>query len=293
MIRKFECWTCNQIFQADDRDWVECPHCHSDNVEYASYHLPRWVKWIPLLLLTLGSVGYGIYCAIANYEPKLEMREYGNEAGEVLAQKADSAYLEAGGTIEPSLSIATIEYNEDGDTYKCRFQVDYPPSQPWKIVIVSRVDKSKVIAESEDGIFDNLPYAEYKNYPELNGFYIVRLLDKLTNEPLIDDKEFPNFEKQIKIKTPWTTSILESKLNGAENLTDNDYLAEKHKVIVTNKPANDTSPTSTLREVQDLLRMCNITAKVLSVEYDDMKKISVAKLKINYPTGWMQDEEDE
>lgn len=292
MKRKFECWNCKKSFEADDKEWVECPHCHSDNVEYATFKLPQWIAWVPLVIVLIVGVCYGICNLMKSNQPKQETREYGDEVSEQFAQKADSAYLQSGGTIEPSLSMAAIEYNEGDGTYNCCIQVDYPPERPWKIVIVSKVDKKKVIAESLDGSFEGVPYAEYKEYPELKGIYIVRLLDKETNDPLIDDKEFPNFEKQFTIKTPWTATVLETKLNGGENLTDNDYLADKHKVIVTNKPANDTTPTNTLREVQEMLHMCNITAKVISVEYDDMKKICVAKLKINYPAGWMQDEED-
>lgn len=287
MNRKFECWDCKKTFEADDAKWVECPYCHSDNVEYFHRHIPRKAYYGVLCALLLAGVGYGLYHIVSSSkENKQVTREECKTESDVIAQKIDSAYLAEGGTIEPLVSISEIEYNEDNNTYKCRFQVDYPPEQPWKIVIMS-YRGNKVIAESENGEFDALPYSQF------DGFYIVRLLDRETNKPLIDDKEFPNFSKQVRISKPWTAAILEKHINGSENLTDNIYLADKHEVIILNKPKHDATPTGTLREVQTMLKQCGLHAKVISVEYNDLKQISTAKLKINYPANWMKEQQTE
>lgn len=286
MKRKFECWNCHKEFVGDDSNWVECPHCHSDNVEYYKRRIPKNYYKVCCCLMFMVIVFFAVCKFWPDQGATTPQKVYGDTEADMMAQQIDSAYIAEGGTIEPSLSLAEIEYNEDNDSYKCRFQVDYPPSQPWKVVVMS-YRGNKLIAESNDGEFNELPFSEF------DGFYIVRLLNRDTNEPIIDDKEFPDFSKQVKIKKPWNAAELEKRLNGTENLTDNDYLADKHQVVIVNKPSHDTTPTGTLREVQNLLKMFKLHAKVLSLEYDDMKKISAVKLNINYPSNWMQDEEED
>lgn len=287
MIKKFECWQCNKTFEADDSNWVECPHCHSDNVEYSTFHLPKKLYKIAGIICVAIIVIAGGWLAIMNIDFSLASQEVLNgETKEEKKAKMDSDYIIDGGKLTPSIILETVEYNAETNTYNCAFRIDYPPEQAWKIVILEfRGDK--IIAESDNGIFENLPYSQY------DGFYTIRLADRKTGEPLVDDKEMPNFDKQVLIKNPWSKSDLESRLNSSANLTDADYVADPHTVIIKNKPKNDTTPTGSLREVQDMLKKCTLHATVVNLEYDDMNKISSVTLTINYPKDWFMDDDDD
>lgn len=284
MIRKFECWNCKAHFEADDNDWVECPHCHSDNVELSSFHTPKWVLYAIPAAVVLGGVSYCALDYISHHEVKQIEKKDGGTIGDSISQKADSVYEKEGNTIKPSISIGEIEYNEEDNTYSCRFHVAHPPKYPWKIVVMTYYGE-KEIATSDDGVFNELPYSKD------DGFYRVKLVNASTGELLCEERDFPDFGKQVTIKKPWTAADLQNSLNSKASLIDNPYIDAHHKVVVTNKPKGDTSETSSFSQVQDLLQMCGLTAKVISVEHNDMNQISVAKVTIDYPADWMVEDD--
>ena len=286
MIKKFECWECRHIFEANDTSWVECPKCHSDNVEYASFHLPAGTKKACLGVAATAAIvagGIAVYNALDTIPETTETTQATEDVK--FTEKADSSYIKEGGTIAPSLSISEIEFDEEKETYYCKFEVAYPPAKAWKIVIMSYYG-NKEVAESDNGEFTDLPYSKD------DGFYRVKLVDASTGDLLCEERDFPNFEKQVTIKKPMTASALQALLNGKKSLVDNPYIAHDHEVVVSNKPAGDTSETSSLGQVQDLLQMCKLTATVTSVEHNDLNKISKVVLKINYPADWLAEDED-
>lgn len=284
MIRKFECWHCKQVFEADDKSWVECPHCHSDNVEYATMHMPRWVYAVIIAIPILLLGAYGVYKWQSEKPAPVATRVITEVDDSAFQQEADSAYIAEGNVIEPSLFIETIEYNEESETYQCKIGVNYPPSEPWKIVVKSYYG-DKEVASSDDGTFEALPYSKD------DGFYRVVLVAQSDGRALSEERDMPDFAKQITVKKGWSAAELERVLNSSESLVDNPYISDHHKVVVSNKPAGDTSETGSLPLVQDLIQMCSLSAKVEAVEYDDMNKISFVKLHINYPADWMSDDD--
>lgn len=284
MIRKFECWNCRTTFTADDKSWVECPHCHSDNVEYATFHLPAYIR--KAAICTTGTVLFAIagYYAVQALQSGSPVQENITDENQKTKQIADSVYIKDGGTIAPSLSVRDMVYDEEKGTYHCVFNVDPLPAEEWKIVISSYYG-NKQIAVSNDGVFDDLPYS-----PD-DGFYRVKLVSLKTDSLLCEERDFPNFEKQVTIQKGMTERELETHLNGKKSLVDNPYIAHDHEVIVANKPAGDTSETGSLGQVQDLLQMCALKATVSKVEYNEQNKISKVILTINYPDDWIVDDE--
>ena len=152
--------------------------------------------------------------------------------------------------------------------------------------MVVRTKDGQLVAESEDGKIDKLPYSKD------DGTYVFSLVDKSTGSLLCEEREFPDFPKLDVVQNPWNESDLQRVLNSDELLVDNPNIAIPHKVIVVNKPKGDTSPTNSLRDVQQLLKDCHLTAKVEKVEHDNMKKISVAKIRIDYPDDWLSETDD-
>lgn len=285
MIQKFECWNCKCQFSADDKEWVECPHCHSDNVEYSTFHTPKWVFYAVPATAILCAASYCAFDYLSHREVKQEIQLSGDTETESFVQEANQEYLEDGNTIEPSISIGEIVYNDDDNTYTCRFDVAYPPQKPWNIIIMSYYG-DKEIAKSEDGVFKDLPYSKD------DGFYRVKLVDASTGELLCEERDFPDFGKQINIKKPWTAADLQKAINSKTSLVDNPYIDSHHEVIVVNKPAGDTSETSSVGQVQDLLQMCGMTAKVISVEHNNLNQVSLVKISIDYPSDWLEGDDE-
>lgn len=285
MERKFECWNCKKTFQADDKGAVECPHCHSDNVDYATFRVPRQVFVIVAAFVLIIIAVIGVKYILPNNDVKKEEK---TEKKEDPNDSINNAYAEEFGVlIEPSLSIPEIEYNEDDNTYNCRVKVDDPPQQPWKIVIKSYYDE-KFVAESDNGEFEHLPYSKE------DGYYKFFLVSQSTNESLCEERIFPYFPLQSRVKKPWTAAELEQALKGKESIVENPHIAPQHTIDIVNKHPKDTDPPATFREVQNLRKMIDgLQVFVEKVEYDDMNRISLAKLRINYPADyWDYDEED-
>lgn len=287
MIRRFECKDCNKTFDADDKGYVKCPHCQSDNVDYFKHHLSRAISWlacgivVAVLIIVFIVWASPFPSSTPTVQPNNEVRD---SAEQEIAQKSDSIYIIDGSKIAPSLSISDKVYNDENDTYSCRIVVSYPPQQSWKVIIKSKNGKN--VAESEDGWFKNLPYSKE------DGFYIVRLVDKKSGAMLCEEREFPDFPKLDIVKHPWSENDLQIMLNSDESLVNNPNIANPHTVIVVNKPKGDTSVTKSLRDVQQLIRQCGLTAKVEKVEHDNLKKICSAKIKIDYPDDWLQESDE-
>lgn len=289
MVRKFKCWACEKTFQSEENGAVKCPYCHSDNVDYAKSRIPRLIFMIGAILALIIIIVVGVKYIFPKIGSKTESNAMNNSAIESpldsIKKEANAAYEEIGGSIAPSLSLSEIEYNDDDDTYNCIFKIDNPPKQSWKIIIKSYYGE-KFIAESENGKFEHLPYSKE------DGFYRVFLVSQSTNENLCEERDFPDFPKQNHIKKPWSDADLERALNGAETIVDNPFIAPQHEVIIINKPSKDTTPTGSLGDVQKLLKLAELKATVEKVEYDDMNRISLAKIKINYPADWGEEREE-
>ena len=291
MFRKFDCKNCNNLFEANDEEIVKCPLCQSDNVEYHKWHFPRKLLWTILVSVVSIIIIIIVVLLIGWFIRKSDSMPVNPHSGidrdsteQEMVDEANTNYINDGNTIAPSLTISEKEYNTDDDNYKCRVLVSYPPEQPWKVVISLR--SGQVVAESDDGYFDQLPYSKD------DGCYIVALVDRASGQLLCEERVCPDFPIMDIVKKPWKEGDLEKALKNKAPLVDTPYIANPHKVIVVNKPKGDTSPTKSLRDIQQLLDQCGLNAKVEKVEHDKMKKISTVKIKIDYPDDWMQETDE-
>lgn len=283
MIRKFECKDCKKRFDADEQDFVICPYCQSDNVDLYKRHLPYW---LPLSIAggTIAVILTIWFLQTHSDPPKPSISGIEIDSGEQRSfGEPDNRDIGNVNSITPSLSIAEKDYNADDETYKCRISISNPPKQSWKVVI--RTIEGRLVAESEDGRFDEVPYSTN------DGTYMITLVDKSSGSSLCEERAFPDFPKLDIVINPWNESDLQMALNSDEPLVDNPNVANPHTVIVVNKPPGDSSPTNSLRDVQLLINQCHLTAKVEKVEYDNMNKICTINIKIDYPDDWLQEDD--
>lgn len=284
MIRKFECKECGKKFSFEEKDQVKCPHCGSDNVDYSKFHLPRWLLLSVALLIFAVPLVIWLFRMLPFPQEKEQPVILRDSVAQEFTQKSDSIYLSDGNTIAPSLSIAKKDYDASDDTYKCQIVVSYPPQQPWKVIV--KKGDGTIVAESEDGLFKKLPYSDD------DGTYTIALVDKSSGSLLCEERDFPDFPKLDVVKKPWSEKDLQEALNSDVSIVDNPNIANPHKVVVVNKPKGDPSPTNSLRDIQQLISQCSLTAVVENVEHDNMNKISSAKIKINYPDDWLVEDDD-
>ena len=290
MIKKFECKECKQRFEADDSKIVNCPHCHSDNVEYASFHIPSWVwKSIGGIIITICLIWFGETHGVFKRCYSVSSDTTSTDSTIKHIEEVNTEYVQiTGEEIRPSLSIINKKYNDDNDTYSFQIKVSPSPKQKWKIII-SSFNNEIQIAENNNGIFKDIPYSKD------NGIYRVKLIDASTGNLLCEERDFPEFERQTIVKKPWTAIDIENLLNSYQWTLDDpqiiNHVSSNNQVIVVNKPDNDLTNTGSLGQVSALMKDCALTAKVLAIEYDELKKISKVKLSINYPSDWIDEDE--
>lgn len=276
MKRKFECWNCKKHFEADDKEWVECPHCHSDNVEYASFHMPKWTLWCVLGAAVLGGVGI----ALSQIDWKTEKtRADLNTEDSVAVEEfvVDSTFTsETGLEIPSSIIVGELTFEEDGYTFEA--EVKNPPSLKFYYAVLEAFE-DKVVAKSNDGKFSAIPFSNAEG-----GSYRVQIL-AIGTDSVCASADVPGFIKQKKVSKKMTVAELQTKITKRDpslmGLGENDYLAPDYKLKFTGLPKDATNVPQVLAEVYDKLDMGTWTsAKVTSLEYDDMNRVSQITMKV-------------
>lgn len=274
MIKKFECKECKQRFEADDSKIVNCPHCHSDNVEYSSFHIPSWVwKSIGGIIILIGL----LYC-IRN----IDWNEFWskNKSGQSTESsyttnfQLDNTYIEETGLeLPPEIEISTLNYIENKG-YSFNVALKNIEASDIYIAILDPYNDNKVIAKSRDGAFTNIPYSN------VDGNIYTLAVFNAKNDTIICKKEqVPGFVKQEKVSKKLSIDDLQSKINHRDEsligVGKNDYLSPNYKLTFTGLPKDAINKPQNLYEVFEKLDMETwIYVKVSSLQYDDMNRIS-------------------
>lgn len=279
MLRKFECWKCHSKFEADDAQWVECPHCHSDNVEYATWHMPKTAKIGALGCGTLFVLTMTVLPFIGKQEK--DPRQNVDEHLVVVSLGGDTIVVDPT-IIEPTkLSLASAP-SFDGEKYSCIIQIEYAPSGSFKYQIIDSFEEM-VVAESSDGSFSGVPVSESSG-----GSYRVRLVDVSGNALLFQGKviEAPisGFIKQVKPETKMSVEQLQHLLDIYDNsllgLGENDFLAPNYKLSFIGLDGVINIPTILAQVIEKLQMGDWESATVTKLGYDDMNRISEISLQV-------------
>lgn len=276
MKRKFECWNCHKQFEADDAEWVACPHCKSDNVEYASWHFPLWMKWGTVIVVVVIAAIY----AISQIDWKPDHTEPvidSSDSTAVVKYVADSIYTnETGLKNPPSIVVGELSFEDDG--YEFSAEVKNPPQLKYYFVVREAFGE-KIIAKSDDGHFSSVPCSEAEG-----GSYKVQIISQGTDSVWASE-DVPGFIKQGKPKHRMTAAELQTKISmrapSLMGIGESDYLSPDCKLKFTGLSKNATNVPQIIAEVFEKLDNGAWTsAKVSSLEYDDMNRISVVTFKV-------------
>ena len=272
MICKFECSDCKTRFEADDRENVICPHCKSDNVDYAKTHISSKV-WMAVAII---AVLVALVCVALHIE-------WGKESGDGMVicgghiSDTTEVVIVPGLDVPPTIEVGDLIFEEGG--YSFTVVVKNRPSAKAYVAVINPIN-NQTISKSEDGVFKDIPSSEADG-----SFYTIALMDA-AKDSVLTSMEKPGFIKQAKVARKMSVEELQRKIESRDDslmgLGENDYLSPDLTLKFVGLPADAVNVPTILSEVFEKLDM-EIWSSVLvsNLEYDEMNRIKTITLKVN------------
>lgn len=277
-LRKFECWQCHRRFEADDSSWVECPYCHSDNVDYAHFHLPKGLwKWGAGIAACAG-LAYGLLSIDwgqfrESPEPQAVEEEQVDTARTIVEKTDTVVEKELGLKVSPTINIDGTPTFEDG-SYTFTVSVKNAPAEgSFYVVALDHFDHKKVVARSDDGHFKNLPpsKADGGQYDfavcSVNG-------DSLLCDPIPRAGFIPQQAVAQRMSKEKLQQLIDSYDDSLGGAGENSYIAPDCKLEFKGLPADAVGVPTNLWGVADKVDTGIWHVTVTHVDYDDMNRIS-------------------
>jgi predicted nucleic acid-binding Zn-ribbon protein len=283
MTRKFECWNCQHRFEADDSQWVECPQCGSDNVEYARSHIPSIVaKCVCGVAIALALAGFG-WWIVQNYNGGGHVSMPEERPQDIIIVEDDTLthdtlINETGMKIPPKLIPGKPVFENDSYSFSARAEgVEEGTAFIWALLDLK--DNKKVVSRSNDGQFREVPPSDAEG-----GKYRLVLLnvkgDSMLCEPVPVIGFIPQKRVSTRMSAEWLQQQIESGSEVIMGVGESDYLAPDVKISYSGLLTSDDHP-STLYGVYEKIVVGEWQAvKVTSVGYDEMNRIATVKFEI-------------
>lgn len=270
MIRKFECKNCKTQFEADDQNTVICPHCQSDNVDYAKFSIPSKVYKIGGCVIALLIVIFALFQIDWGTNSEDEVT-----GGTTHCPGGPEVVIVEGLDVPPVIKVGELKFEDNGYTFNV--VVDNRPAGNTYIAIINPLNQ-KVIGKSEDGEFKGIPYSEADGF-----FYTIALMNAA--DSILTSIDKPGFIKQASVTTKMTVAELQKKMNSRDEsllgIGENDYLAPDYKLKFVGLPSDAVNIPKILSEVFEKIDMeVWQSATVTSLEYDDLNRINKITLKV-------------
>lgn len=271
MIKKFECKNCLHQFEADDQGTVICPLCNSDNVEPAHRHIPAvvWKVMASIILIMLA-------CAVILFlVSRCESAPDAPPPGLVVEEWDPSD--------PPSVSVSQPVFDDNGMYSVDVKGVNIPEESRFYYVMLSHFDK-KLLQKSEDGHFSNIPFCEDDGHS-----YDFAIMDSRADTLCCVPVEQTGFIKQRvidpnkKMTQEQLQKLIDTQSETLNGVGESDYLAPDYQLQFSGIPSDMKQPES-WTELFELIEFGAIEkATVTQVDYDDMNRINVIKLKVVIP----------
>ncbi len=279
MIRKFECKACKMRFEADDSNAVICPHCQSDNVEYAQFRISSKVwKICGGIVVFAGLICAAIFVDWKGLFPKNE-ENLTTDSIDMVEVKNDSIYMaETGLELPPEIEIT--ELNFEGEGYSFDMKVKYLKTSNIYFAVLDPYNDKKIIAKSNDGHFTNVPYSKADG-----SIYTLAVYDAQMDTILCKKAEVTGFIKQKSVSKKMTVAELQAKIDKRDQsligVGENDYLSPDYTLTFVGLPKDAPNKPKNLYDVFEKLDMETwVSVTVSSLDYDDMNRISGITLKV-------------
>lgn len=288
MIRKFECKDCGKNFSSEEKELVKCPFCGSDNVDYASAHIPYKYIAIAICVVLAGILISRIdFSSLSSSVASNEVEETEqlesstsednyfeeNKKQEVLNEEIKSLGIHIPPTVK---SLDKMELDDDGN-YNVVVKIEHAPEKGYCVQILD-VKTNKVVANSTNGVFKSVPFS--KN----DGRYYAQIVNEATNEPLSEKTEITGFVEVKSISKKLSIAELQNLINKQDASLlghDNEYLSPVCKIKYTSLPKGTDYAPDNLADVFEMLDFGSWTSvEVSSLVYDNTKHISSITLKV-------------
>lgn len=274
MLKQFECLKCHFRFEADDRETVICPNCHSDNVEYAHFHIPKGVwKGVAALaiILLLGWIILLLSRGCQNV-PKGDDLLTDSIPG-LVPDSLDvvNEFIDEDVKITEPPKIAyssDLKYDEDG--YSFSVKIKNPPSRPYYVAIIEHRGEA-IICKSEDGThFKKVPPSK-----DAEGIYDIGIFDEKTDSLLGETTPKSGFIAQTKLKSRMTEQQLQSLIeNDDMSLYGiNESIDPNCKLHFTGLSSETKNIPTTMGEVMEKVGRMWRSVKVTKLQYNDKNRI--------------------
>lgn len=268
MLRKFECTDCHHLFEADDQSFVKCPHCGSDNVDSAHFHMPQsWWKWLLTLLV--------IACVIAvlfKIDWSANEQQIPEEPIEVEDTTdvvyVDSTYLDDDPPVFDVIpSVVPDKPVQNGEGYDLAFRIKNAPAVQYYVALMEH-NGERVIARSEDGEhFMAIPPS-----PQ-DGMYDIAIF-LASNDSILVSEPIEGFKSLAVLEQRMTKDKLQQLLEDENAILTGgeDWLADPYNLRFTGLAEGDVRPTK-LSDVQLHMGFDWERVTIVEVRYDDKNRI--------------------
>lgn len=233
MISNFKCKKCGAVFRADDKEYVSCPRCSSDNVT----PIRRGGGGKNYLLIALGvivAVVIGVVIYIKPWESSGGEEQTGGGGDTIPVGHVDPI------PDDPSLFPLSLEIidqpkaNTSNSTYSLTVGCKYLLSDQKITYGIYRMDGKTLVAESADGKFKNIPASDD------NGIYLIK-----AHVEGVDDASQPGIFEQ-------------AGFDKIEEVTDKMTVAQIQKII-------DKRDISAVYK-SPIIKTCKITYRGISAD---------------------------
>ena len=288
-MQKFECKDCGRNFSSEVKEQVTCPHCGSDNVDYASFHVPYKklviVSLFLLIIIIIVKIDFKTDRpsgkSIVEETTHTEVESISNcDEEELESEDLIQEIKELGIDVRPTIKgVERIELDADGN-YNVTIKIEHTPKNGYT-VIIKDWETGSVVAKSKNGTFKGVPFSRN------SGKYYAQIQDTSTEEPLCDPTEITGFVEVKNISKKLSVSELQELINKQDPSLlghDNEYLSPVYQLMYENLPQDYEAPDN-LSDVFEMLNMEVWTSvEVTSLEYDDTKHVSLIKLTVKMPS---------
>ena len=277
-LRKFECWQCHRRFEADESSWVECPYCHSDNVDYARFHLPKGIwKWgvgvVSVAVLAYGLLNVDCKMFKGSETPQTVIVEVKDTIQKVIENTDTAVVNELGLTVPPTVNIkGKPVFKDEGYSFDVTVK-NAPREGSYYVVALDHYDHSVVVARSNDGHFDQLPPTKAEG-----GVYDFAVCDasndSLLCEPVPRAGFIPQQSVAQRMGKEQLQQLIDSNDDSLYGAGENKFIAPDCEIVFEGLPADAPDVPTKLKDVADKVDVGNWEVTVKHAEYDDLNRIS-------------------
>lgn len=279
MIKKFKCISCGRKFDADDKDAIVCPKCHSDNVKPVT---PNYIKPIGIVLALIISIGAGMFVTKqlkggggftpspspvilgdsdtipSPYYPDPELMK------EIIIENTKPVYDKTTKSYSLSVSVKNVP---EGSKVTYELCEEYDPKNKIK----------KVLKLSDDGKFNGIPAS--KN--ECSTYYVVVTAMGSDGQVLSSrDREIGGFEEVKPVPIRLTKAQLQSMINRRDGALQGGNYQISNSVAIQISEGGGIAP-ETFQDVFNNLEFNTWrSVSVVSVGYDSENRVNKVVLSV-------------